>query len=304
MKKIIKYIIVGVVLVLVLLEFVLRYIFGLCDVILYQESDRYEYIAKPNQDRYAFFSHIKYNSYSQRSEEPDSTRKIVLGLGDSVLFGGQQIDQDDIATTLFSKETGVQMLNISAGSWGPDNCVEYIREKGLFGASAIVLVCSSHDAYDRMSFIPVVGIWDNYPKEQKYFALQVAWNRYVYPRIRQWIGVREYLDPDAQVVQRSKNSQVIQKSDAFVQGFDNLKVIADSAKIPLYIYLHAELGELEDKCYNDMGQRIIQWCQQNDVSLIQDINEGIEPEMYKDILHLNKKGQRHLADVLEREIKI
>ena len=283
MKKIIKYIIVGVVLVLILLELILRYVFGLCDVILYQESDRYEYIAKPNQDRYAFFSHIKYNSYSQRSEEPDSTRKIVLGLGDSVIFGGQQIDQDDIATTLFSKETGAQMLNISAGSWGPDNCVEYIREKGLFNASAIVLVCSSHDAYDRMSFIPVVGAWDNYPKEQKNFALQVAWSRYIYPRIRQIIGKREYLDPDAQVVKRSGNRQVVQKSDAFVQGFDNLKEIADSAKIPLYIYLH---------------------CQQNDVSLIQDIKEGVEPEMYKDILHLNKKGQRHLADVLELNIKI
>ena len=304
MKKIIKYIIVGVVLVLILLELVLRYVFGLCDVILYQESDRYEYIAKPNQNRYAFFSHIIYNSYSQRSEEPDSTKKIVLGLGDSVLFGGQQIDQDDIATTLFSKETGIQMLNISAGSWGPDNCVEYIREKGLFGASAIVLVCSSHDAYDRMSFIPVVGVWDNYPKEQKDFALQVVWGRYIYPRIRQMIGKREYLDPDAQVVKRSENRQVVQKSEAFVQGFDNLKEIADSAKIPLYIYLHAELGELQKGAYNDMGQRIIQWCQQNDVFLIQDIKEGIEPEMYKDILHLNKKGQRHLADVLELNIKI
>lgn len=304
MKKIIKYIIVGLVLAFILLELILRYVFGLCDVILYQESDKYEYIAKPNQDRYALFSHIKYNSYSQRSEEPDSTKKIVLGLGDSVLFGGQQIDQDDIATTLFSKETGIQMLNISAGSWGPDNCVEYIREKGLFGASAIVLVCSSHDAYDRMSFIPVVGVWDNYPKEQKDFALQVVWGRYIYPRIRQMIGKREYLDPDAQVVQRSGNRQVVQKSDAFVQGFDNLKEIADSAKIPLYIYLHAELGELQEGDYNDMGQLIIQWCQHNQVFLIQDIQEGVRSDMYGDVLHLNRKGQRYLADVLEEKIKL
>ena len=116
--------------------------------------------------------------------------------------------------------------------------------------------------------------------------------------------MNEYLDPDAQVVKRSENRQVVQKSNAFVQGFDNLKEIADSAKIPLYIYLHAELGELQEGTYNDMGQKIIQWCQRNDVFLIQDVQEGVRPDMYKDVLHLNEKGQRHLADVLEEKIKL
>ena len=303
MKKKVRVYIFLILALLAIAEVLLRYVFGLCDVVLYEESSKYEYIAQPNQDRFVLFSHVRFNSFSQRSEEPDSTKTIVLGLGDSVLFGGQQVDQDSLATTLFTKETGMQMLNISAGSWGPDNCVEYIREHGTFNARAIVLVCSSHDAYDRMTFMPVVGVWDNYPKEQKYFALQVAWNRYVYPRIRQLIGVKEYLDPDAQIVKRSENRQVVQKSDTFVQGFDHLKEIADSANIPLYIYLHAELGELQDGAYNNMGQEIIQWCHQNDVSLIQDLREGIQPDMYRDILHLNEKGQRHLANVMKTKIR-
>ena len=304
MRKYIIIIATFILLVLFIAEFILRTIFGLCDVVLYQESSKYEYIAQPNQDRYVLFSHVFFNSYSQRSEEPDSTKKIILGLGDSVLFGGQQIDQDSLATTLFTKETGIQMLNISAGSWGPDNCVEYIHENGTFNAKAMVLVCSSHDAYDKMTFVPVVGIWPNYPRTQASLALLVCWNRYIYPYIRQITGMNEYLDPDAQVVKRSENRQVVQKSNAFVQGFDNLKEIADSAKIPLYIYLHAELGELQEGTYNDMGQKIIQWCQRNDVFLIQDVQEGVRPDMYKDVLHLNEKGQRHLADVLEEKIKL
>ena len=107
-------------------ELILRYVFGFCDAVLYQSSPAYEYIAQPNQHRYRFFSHIDCNSYSQRSEEPDSTKTIVLGLGDSVIFGGTMLDQDSVATTLFSKETGMQMLNISSGSWGPDNCAAYL----------------------------------------------------------------------------------------------------------------------------------------------------------------------------------
>ena len=99
---------------------------------LYYASNKYEYMPCPNQSGIRFGNHYRYNSYSQRSDEPDSTKLHVLGLGDSVLYGGTQTDQDSLATSLFTKDTGIQMLNISAGSWGPDNCAAYLKEYGLF----------------------------------------------------------------------------------------------------------------------------------------------------------------------------
>ena len=113
-------------LVFVVGELVLRFAFGFCDALLYNESDKYEYIAQPPQKRKLIKAYIHYNSFSQRNGEPDSTKLRVLGLGDSVLFGGTWMDQDSLASTLFSDETGTQMLNISAGSWGPDNCAAYL----------------------------------------------------------------------------------------------------------------------------------------------------------------------------------
>ena len=74
-------------------ELVLRFAFGFCNALLYRESDKYEYIAQPNQDRHRFGAHIYYNSYSQRNDGPDSTRVRVLGLGDSVIFGGTWMDR-------------------------------------------------------------------------------------------------------------------------------------------------------------------------------------------------------------------
>lgn len=292
----------GVVLLLVFAELVLRFCFGFCDAVLYQESDRYEYIAQPNQDRWRFGARIRFNSCSQRSEEPDSTRRKILGLGDSVLFGGAWMDQDSLATTLFTDETGVQMLNISCGSWGPDNCYEYLMENGTFDAEAMVLVCSSHDAFDGMSFVPVVGMWPNYPRQQYKCAIWELIDRYAVPRIRMAIAKREYLDPDAQVEKKARNRQVVQKSVYFVRGFDNLKHVADSLDIPLYIYLHAERGEVADGEYNDMGQMIINWADSAGVDLIHGINEGEAADMYHDAIHLNEKGQRHLASVLERTV--
>ena len=298
-----------------LLEFTLRLVFGFCDAVLYQSSPAYEYIAQPNQHRYRFFSHIDYNSYSQRSEEPDSTKTIVLGLGDSVIFGGTMLDQDSIATTLFSKETGMQMLNISSGSWGPDNCAAYLKEKGTFGAKTMVLVCSSHDAFDVMSHIPVVGIYPNYPDKQYKLAIWEVIDRYLMPRIKVYFRGKQLLDPDAQVVEKVKSEErrvknsnaandegVIQKALNFDPGFDQLLQISEEKHIPFFIYLHPEVGEVMSRKYKEGGLMIMEWAKTHHVKLMDGLNEGVTVDMYRDVIHLNEKGQRNLANSLKKMI--
>ena len=286
-----------------IVEIILRYAFGFCDAVLYQPSPAYEYIAQPNQHRYRFFSHIDYNSYSQRSEEPDSTKTIVLGLGDSVIFGGTMLDQDSIATTLFSKETGMQMLNISSGSWGPDNCAAYLKEKGTFGAKAMVLVCSSHDAFDVMSHIPVVGIYPNYPDKQYKLAIWEVVDRYLLPRIKVYFSGKQLLDPDAQVVEKVKSDEgVAKKALNFDPGFDQLLQISEEKHIPFFIYLHPEVSEVMSRKYKKGGLMIMEWAKTHHVELIDGLNEGVTVDMYRDVIHLNEKGQRNLANSLKKMI--
>lgn len=304
MKRKINYFLIILCSFLIVIECILRLCFGFCDALLYQSNDQYEYILQPNQNRYRFGTRLITNSYSQRSEEPDSTKTIVLGLGDSIIYGGGWMDHDSLATTLFSNETGMQMLNISCGSWGPDNNMAYLREKGTFGAKAMVLVCSSHDAYDGMSFVPVVGVWPNYPEKQYKLAIWELIDRYMIPYIKLKTQTKHYADPDAEVEKKAEDRQVIQKSPYFVNGFDNLKHIADSLNIPFYVYLHAEQGEVENGRYNDMGQQIIMWADSAHIQLINGIKEGERIEMYHDAIHFNECGQRHLANVLEKHVKL
>lgn len=296
-KQIIIYTLCGI----ICLEFWLRHHYGFCDALLYRSSSSYEYIPQPNQDRHRFGAHIHYNSYSQRSEEPDSTKIRILGLGDSVLFGGTMIDQDSIATTLFSKQTGMQMLNIAAGSWGPDNCAAYLEENGTFGAKAMILVCSSHDAYDVMSHIPVVGIYPNYPDKQYGCAIWELTDRYLMPRIRHYFHThRLSSDPDEKVVEQAQGEQVEKKGITFNPGFDSLKKIAEQKHIPFCIYLHPELSELEQGKFNSMGQEILEWTEENGIYTVNGLTEEMEPDMYRDIIHLNEKGQRKLAETLKK----
>jgi hypothetical protein len=304
MKRKISYFFLFLFGLLIIIECCLRLGFGFCDALLYQSSDQYEYIVQPNQDRHRFGARLLTNSYSQRSEEPDSTKTIILGLGDSIIFGGGWIDHDSLATTLFSYETGMQMLNISCGSWGPDNCVAYLKEKGTFGAKAMVLVCSSHDAYDGMSFVPVVGVWPRYPDKQYKFAIWELIDRYLIPYIKIKTQTKHYADPDAEVEKKAADRQVVQKSPYFVKGFDELKQIADSFGIPFWIYLHAEQGEVKLGRYNDMGQQIVMWADTANVKLINGIKEGEQLDMYHDAVHFNERGQRHLADVLEKNLRL
>ena len=277
--------------------------YGFANAPLFEESIAYEYIAKPNQDMMRFGNHIHYNSYSQRSDEPDTTKVIILGLGDSVINGGVQVDQDDIATSLFTKETGMQMLNISVGSWGPDNCAAYLRENGLFGAKAMFLVVSSHDAHDNINHQPVVGVHPSYPDKQYPLAWAELLERYVLPRVLPRKKTTEP-DPDQKVLRAiSKDGTGIKKDGVvFNPGFDELKVMADKASIPLIVYLHADQEELKQGRYNEQVEEVIEWAEKNEVTFVRELDYEFTSQDYRDGIHLSKSGQRKLADIMKKLI--
>ncbi len=277
-------------------ELVLRFYWGFCDSPLCLSSTKYEYIYAPNQHRFRFRNQVDYNQFSQRSEAVNPKKKHVLGLGDSVINGGVITDQSELASSLFSMETGMQMLNISAGSWGPDNCAAYLREKGLFKAKAIVLVVSSHDAHDNMDFTPVVDVHPSYPSKQYKLACWELLDRFVIPRV---LGSFQYkkLDPDQAVT-----NGIQKKGIPFNPGFEQLRAITLSAGIPLLVYLHPEACETQAGKYNHQGDEIISWATKNNIPLYKGL--GVEHlDGYRDGIHLNAKGQRGLANSMEEMIK-
>ena len=192
------------------------------------------------------------------------------------------------------------MLNISAGSWGPDNCAAYLKEKGTFGASAMILVCSSHDAFDVMTHVPVVGVVPTYPDRQYKLAWAELIDRYIVPRIRMMFWrTKVNLDPDQQVVKNIEfKNTVRQKSALFDKGFDQLLEIAREKNIPMAIYLHAEQDEVKAGSYNEMGQMIIKWAEAHGVKLVEGLKAGEKENMYHDKIHFNEAGQRFLATQL------
>lgn len=280
---------VALIVIAIAAEFYLRWYWGFCDSVLMMEHDKYEYIAQPNQDRFRFRNHIRYNSLSMRSEEPDSSAIIILGFGDSVINGSVMVDQDSVASTklsvMLSEALGkkVQVLNISAGSWGPDNCYEYLKEHGDFNAKMVFLVASSHDAYDNINFQPVVNVERGFETHQYKLALWELTHRYLMPKLFSSNG---------------NGSKPIKKNGTvFNSGFSDLNDYCTKKGIPFLVYLHPDSLELGRRKYNANGLLIEDFCNRNNIPVVSPMNIN-EQSDYRDIIHLQESGHRKMADKL------
>lgn len=268
-------------------------------MVLFRDDKDFEYIAMPNQDRYRFGNRSFYNEYSMRSmpiKSGDSC--IVLGFGDSVLNGGTLTDHDSLATSIVenelqSKTDGIRFLNVSAGSWGPDNCAGYLEKYGDFNAKMIVLMVSSHDAYDNMTHEKIAGYNEAYPVKQYRLALTEVILKYIVPRAKKMF-LNETATDDLMI---NKNGV------GFNKGFEFFKTYTQNSEIPLVVCLHAEKEEVRNADYNSQGKEILAYCASNGIRIISGLEIGEDLKHFRDNIHLNESGQRLWADVLAKEIE-
>ena len=308
MKKVRK---IGMILIILLgiSEIALRFFFGFCNAPLYVSDPDFEYVLAPNQYRYRFQNLVKTNAFSMRSEAiMASDTTVVLLIGDSVINGGNPTDQADLASTILEKQLSehyqqsIRVLNISAGSWGPDNAFAFLKKKGFFGADLVCLITSSHDAYDNMSHQPIVGINANYPDKQYSLALYELWHRYVYQLfIYHYVEVplKEKIGP---LLQSAPGDVIHKFGTTFNPGFQQLADTTRALKIPFLIYLHPELPELLARQYDRQGREIIVFAQKNGVPLVQELalkpSEALFRNPTFDSIHYNERGQAFMAQQL------
>lgn len=290
-RKLFKWLLV-LLIFLCIAEIALR-MYGFCDAVLMREDSAYEYIAIP-QARHRFGKHIFYNSYSQRSAEINNDSSFVIcAFGDSFINGGVPTDQDSLATSKLSKylseknKQPVRVLNISAGSWGPDNCYAYLQKYGSFKSKQFVLFVSSHDAFDNMNFQKVVGVNTQFPDKQYKLAIVELLDRYILPRI--FSSVKK----DETEINKRSNTSV------FNTGFLNFYIYCKQNGIALMIYLHSDKEESVNHNYNDQGKLIIDFCKQKNITLIRELDFNFPLSVFRDGIHFNEVGQEQLFEKIK-----
>jgi hypothetical protein len=301
---------VAVVVLLIATELVARLAFGLCDPPLMVADPAMEYRFAPSQHCRMFGNEIDFNRYSMRSPDfperkstPDEFRVMVFG--DSIVYGGTKVDQKDLATTRLRDilqarlKRPVVVGNISAGSWGPDNMDAYARRYGVFDADVVVIVVSSHDASDAMTFTPIVGLDPDFPARKPRLALWEIATRYL-PR---FLAIRHQANS---APEPHPTTEPADKVEAAMSGLRHLIESARRSGARVIVAQHFERTELDGKVMigHDIIKEVVESTGIEPVQLgprfKQLLDQGVPP--YRDFIHPSAAGHAVIANVLEGEI--
>lgn len=138
-------------------EGVLR-LFGLGQPVLYVPDAQAGYVPAPNQRVRAYGGRVETNAFGMRSpqfavEKPPGTFRVLL-LGDSTLWGGLYMDQEDLYSRRLERalreEAGgrdVEVLAMGVNAWGPFHELGWVEKHGTFGADLAIVCLPIGDIY-------------------------------------------------------------------------------------------------------------------------------------------------------------
>ncbi|WP_346289833.1 SGNH/GDSL hydrolase family protein [Sphaerothrix gracilis] len=292
-------------------ELLARFSLGLGSPPLSSPHPTVEYLYQPNQDVFRFGNRFITNQYGMRSELFAEKKKLdseirVMVFGDSVLNGGSLTDQDSLATSLLAaaweKKLNRKVIvgNISAGSWGPGNWLAYAQAYGFFEADVVILLLSSHDAYDNPTFQPLD--LNTHPQKAPVSALQEAIARYL-PRYFAKI---------------TRRPAIVQPSDRDIalatdQGISDLKeflLLAQQQTPHVFLFLHPTRSEARTGQQENGYEQIYTLSTDLGISTFS-LHEAFhnalqqreaDPYRSNDNIHPSEAGQKLIADAIQRTI--
>ena len=270
-----------IILIFIGFEIFSRFFLGLGTPPLFETDAALEYRLKPNQSLYRFGNYFETNELGMRSPTlKQENRKIIMVLGDSVVYGGGQISQENLATSLISDDE-IVFANFSAPSWGPANILAALNEVSDIDMQGIVVVLNSDDIFDVPSFRPL-GI--DQPEFNPYFAVWEATTRYI-PRYFNFLKINNITDVDAEFLESEGRSYL----------YALLKYLKYS-KAPVCVVIHPKKSEIISQ-NSKQYFALLDIIYQNNVMHINatDLLIGSADLFYLDDIHLSKMGQKWLA---------
>jgi hypothetical protein len=297
-------------------ELFCRFVIGLGNPPLYQADEAIEYLLQPSKSYRRFHHRFDVNRYSMRADDfprqkSDPKELRVLVVGDSVVYGGVLIDQNDIGTEILKRELQRQLSrpvvvgNGSAKSWGPPNELAYLERYGTLDADVVVLELSSHDYADAPTFVPTVGISADYPNKTPSSAVADLFETYLLPRYLHYGATPAGVDKTLSNSSESERD-IVECRNAERDFFKYSR--AHNARVVLVQHLTLpELMRDYERGYaanrNVASEEHIPYVD-DAAELRAQLKSGHSPYLSGDAIHLNRLGQLVLARVLQRAVNL
>jgi hypothetical protein len=231
----------------------------------------------------------------------------VMVFGDSVINGGAQTDQSQVCTSILERDLAVKLNrpvvvgNISAGAWGPLNHWRYVKSHGLFDADALVIVLTSGSIRAPFPNRRIAGTEPGFPDRKPWCATWEGITRYLPQYLPFLRAVAEKgwgfdnesedpVDPEAAAQNTARNLDAVRKMLAGAQA----------AGVETYLVWHWTQAELhraaQDPSWGPEGLPQFQaMCAAAGVTAVCTRPTNAGPADYRDNVHINAQGQKHLA---------
>ena len=321
----IKSLIFGKILFLFLLlitssELFVRYILGIGDPILFKSHPTIEYEQLPSQNVQVFHNKIYINSLGMRSDElvfpKQKNIKRILIYGDSVIFGGNLLSDNELATNLLNRklnknENNFEIANISSGSWGPGNWLSHINERGLYEADHVLIVINSNDYYDVPKYQSIVNN-PRLPYKKPLFASTFLFKRYLLPKLNTL-----YLKISSNIFSaKEKNYSLIKKNSTIPyerkNSLEDLKKIINILKknnISVSVIQFWDRNEFKNNKPRSSNLLIRDLLKKNKINVLQSIGHFKScsfnaKDLYIDNIHPFKPiAQECLANLMKKSLE-
>lgn len=287
---------------LLCVELLLRLSLGLGSPVIYQLDPAAGYVPAGEQQTTRFGSHVAINRYGMRSEEvgpmPQPGDVRMLFVGDSVTFGPTYVDQEDLFVSRIAADLGShgrgswEALNASAPGWATGNELGFLRSRGTFGASFVLLVINTGDLDQPLAQIDGSG---SFPLQRPPSALWEAVSRYLLPRLG--LAARA-VDPGA-----SGNADEVIPVAQVLANINEARRIAEQAGARfVLVYVPATGPAWRAEHWQREKQELDRWARDNDVLYV-DATAAMARQpadsVYFDGIHLRPDGHRILAREIE-----
>jgi lysophospholipase L1-like esterase len=310
-------ILIFIIAILLAIEVALRLLFGLGNPVLSQADTYTGYRFQPNQTLVRFGKKIEYNQYSQRSEpiklEKSERTLRILMFGDSVLNGGNPIDQKQIITEqleakLQASGQPAEILNASAGSWGIGNHLGYLKEFGTFNSDAVILQIGTHDLTQPTSTSERVGHDPNYPDHPPLLAIQEALTRYIIPRLFGNVNLNPFSNQEIPQLSPAQVDQQFQKN---MEMFKTAVKLVQDKKIPIYVLFTPNRYDLIPKPvtppYKPEFMQVLKSLQITVFDTYEawsKLPNNVVETYFRDEVHLSEVGYKVAADLIFQQLCI
>ncbi|MBD1823595.1 SGNH/GDSL hydrolase family protein [Cyanobacteria bacterium FACHB-DQ100] len=299
------------------LEFALRLFLGLGNPPLYQADSQTGYRLQPNQKLFRFGNSMEVNQYSQRNgtispTKPPNTRRILM-LGDSVLNGGALTDQSRTITERFRARLGnsTEVINASAGSWGIENRIGYLRLFGSFQSDVIIFQIGTSDLIQRTSTGGMVGVDSSYPNQRPLSAISEGMSRYWMRVIRRLTSQATIAPVYAQQVRtpQDKAEWFARNRQSFSQAIRALRNDPETKNVPIIVLYTPNLNDVvptpQAPLYKAEFFNLLKQLQVPVVDAHQawsSLPEKTKSSYFSDVIHLTESGNQAIADLLFQQL--